>query len=148
MTRSEPYRQFRFRVEFDGKDQGGFSECTFADTTNEPIEYREGNEPPKFRKLSGLTKYGNITLKRGTMESKFFYEWIKDIMDSGTEGKRKSMSIILLDETSVTGKNDVARWNIVNAWPTKYKPSDLNAKTNDVALESLEIAHEGFSRES
>jgi phage tail-like protein len=82
------------------------------------------------------------------MESKFFYEWIKKIVDSGTEGQKKSMSIILLDETGETEKKDVARWDIVNAWPTKYKPADLNAKTNDVAIESLEIAHEGFSRVS
>jgi phage tail-like protein len=59
MVRQDPYRQFRFRI--DGIDQAGFSECTFADTTTDPVEYREGDEPPIFRKLSGLTKFGNIT---------------------------------------------------------------------------------------
>ena len=63
--RKDPYRQFRFRVEISGISQAGFSECTFADTTTDPVEYREGTERPTFRKLSGLTKYGNITLKWG-----------------------------------------------------------------------------------
>jgi len=142
--RVDPYRQFRFRVEIDGIGQAGFSECTFADTTTDPIEYREGNELPTFRKLSGLTKYGNITLKWGITDSMDLYNWRKQIIDTGAEGARKNVSIILIDEA---GK-DKARWNIVQAWPTKYDPADFNAKTNDVAIETLEIAHEGFTRVS
>jgi phage tail-like protein len=142
--RVDPYRQFRFRVEIDGIGQAGFSECTFADTTTDPIEYREGNEPPTFRKLSGLTKYGNITLKWGITDSMDLYKWRKQVIDTGAQGARKNVSIILIDEA---GK-DKARWNIVQAWPTKYDPADFNAKTNDVAIETLEIAHEGFTRVS
>ena len=63
MPRKDPYRQFRFRVEIDSITQAGFSDCTFGDTTTDPVDYREGNEPPVSRKLSGLTKFGNITLK-------------------------------------------------------------------------------------
>jgi phage tail-like protein len=65
----DPYRQFRFIVKVGDKDVGGFSECTVAETTVDPIDYREGSEEPRFRKVSGLTKYGNITLKRGTSDS-------------------------------------------------------------------------------
>jgi phage tail-like protein len=142
--RVDPYRNFRFRVEIDGIGQAGFSECTFADTSTEPIEYREGNEPPVFRKLSGLTKYGNITLKWGITDSMDLYNWRKQIIDTGAEGARKNMAIILIDEA---GK-DKARWDIVQAWPIKYDPTDFNAKNNEVGIETLEIAHEGFTRAS
>ena len=142
--RVDPYRQFRFRIEIDGIKQAGFSECTFADTTTDPVEYREGIEPPIFRKLSGLTKYGNITLKWGITDSMDLYKWRQQVIDTGAEGARKNLSIILIDEA---GK-DKARWNIVQAWPTKYKPADFSSKANEVAIETLEIVHEGFTRAS
>jgi phage tail-like protein len=142
--RVDPYRQFRFRIEIDGIKQAGFSECTFADTTTDPVEYREGNEPPIFRKLSGLTKYGNITLKWGITDSLDLYKWRQAVIDKGAAAQRKNMAIILIDETGA----DKARWNIVQAWPTKYKPADFSSKANEVAIETLEIVHEGFTRAS
>jgi phage tail-like protein len=142
--RVDPYRNFRFRVEIDGIKQAGFSECTFADTSTEAVEYREGNEPPIFRKLSGLTKYGNITLKWGITDSLDLYKWRQDTIDKGAAAQRKNISIILIDETGA----DKARWNIVQAWPIKYDPTDFNAKNNEVGIETLEIAHEGFTRAS
>ena len=144
VDRVDPYRNFRFRVEIDGIKQAGFSECTFADTSTEAVEYREGNEPPIFRKLSGLTKYGNITLKWGITDSLDLYKWRQDVIDKGAAAQRKNMSIILIDETGA----DKARWNIVQAWPTKYKPADFSSKANEVAIETLEIVHEGFTRAS
>ena len=142
MPKQDPYRQFRFRVEIDGITQAGFSDCTFADTTTDPVEYREGDEPPVFRKLSGLTKYGNITLKGGSTDSMELYNWRQQIIDTGAEGARKNVSIILVDEAGA----DKARWDIVRAWPSKYDPPDFSAKGNEVAIESLDIVHEGFKR--
>ena len=142
--RVDPYRSFRFRVEIDGIGQAGFSECTFADTSTEAVEYREGNEVPTVRKLSGLTKYGNITLKWGITDSMDLYKWRQQVIDTGAAGARKNIAIVLVDEA---GK-DKARWNIVQAWPVKYDPTDFNAKNNDIAIETLEIAHEGFTRAS
>lgn len=144
MARNDPYRQFRFRVEIDGITQAGFNEVSFADTTTDPVEYREGNELPVFRKLSGLTKYGNITLKWGITDSINLYNWRQQVIDTGAEGARKNMGIILMDEAGA----DKARWDIVEAWPSKYDPSDFSAKGNEVAIESLEIVHEGFKRVS
>lgn len=143
-NRVDPYRNFRFRVEIDGIQQAGFTDCTFTDTTTEAIKHRDGNEPPVFRKLSGLTEYGNITLKWGNTDSMDLYKWRQQIIDTGAEGARKNMAIVLIDEA---GK-DKARWNIVQAWPVKYKPADFSSKANEVAIETLEIAHEGFSRVS
>ena len=142
MPRQDPYRQFRFRIEIDGVGQVGFSECTFADTTTDTIEYREGDELPRLRKLSGLTKYGNITLKWGITDSMDLYNWRRQVIDTGAEGARKNVSITLIDEAG-DGK---ARWEIERAWPSKYDPADFNAKGNDVAIETLEIVHEGFKR--
>src|SRR4030042_4991045 len=109
MARKDPYRQFRFRVEIDGITLAGFSECTFADTTTDPVEYREGNEIPVFRKLSGLTKYGNITLKWGITDSMDLYKWRQQVIDTGAEKERKNISIILIDE----GGADKSRWDMV-----------------------------------
>ncbi len=144
MARRDPYRQFRFRVEIDGINQAGFSDCSFGDTTTDPVEYREGNELPVFRKLSGLTKYGNITLKWGITDSMDLYNWRQRVIDAGAEKERKNMSIILIDEAGA----DKARWDIVQAWPNKYDPTDFSAKGNEVAIETLEIVHEGFKRVS
>ncbi len=142
MPKTDPYRQFRFRVEIDGITQAGFSECSFADTTTDPVEYREGDEPPVQRKLSALTKYGNITLKWGITDSMDLYNWRQQIVDTGAQGARKNMSIILHSEDD-TPK---CRWDLVRAWPTKYDPPDFSAKGNEVAIETLEIVHEGFKR--
>jgi len=144
MPRKDPYRQFRFRVEIDGISQAGFSECSFADTTTDAVEYREGDEIPTARKLSGLTKFGNITLKWGITDTMEIYNWRQQIIDTGAEGARKNMSIILVDEAG----SDKARWDITRAWPTKYDPPDFSAKGNEVAIETLEIIHEGFKRVS
>ncbi len=146
MPRQDPYRQFRFRIEIDGiRQQAGFSECSFADTTTDPVEYREGDEPPVFRKLSGLTKYGNITLKWGIDDASMdIYNWRQQVIDTGAEGARKKVAIILIDEAG----NDKARWDIERAWPSKYDPPDFSAKGNEVAIETLEIVHEGFKRVS
>src|SRR5258706_9710928 len=65
MARNDPLRNFRYRLEIDSITQAGFSEVAIADTTIDAVEYREGTDPPHVRKLSGLTKYGNITLKWG-----------------------------------------------------------------------------------
>ncbi|MCP4369596.1 MAG: phage tail protein [Deltaproteobacteria bacterium] len=142
MPKTDPFRQFRFRVEIDGITQAGFSECSFADTTTDPVEYREGDEPPVQRKLSALTKYGNITLKWGITDSMDIYDWRQKVVDTGALDARKNVSIILIDEAGA----DQSRWDIERAWPTKYDPPDFSAKGNDVAIETLEIVHEGFKR--
>lgn len=143
-TRTDPYRGFRFRVEIDGITTAAFAEATIPDSTIDPVEYREGTDPTTLRKLSGLTKYGNITLKKGLTDSMDLYDWIKQIQQTGAVKARKNMSLILIDEEG----NDKARWDIVEAWPTKYDVTDFNAKGNEVLIESLEIVHEGVTRVS
>lgn len=143
-TRTDPYRNNRFRIEIDGVDQGGFREVTIAESSQDPIEYREGTHPPTMRKIPGLIKYGNVTLKWGLTDSHALFDWRKSIEDGKTAANRKNMAIVVIDDE---GK-EKARWNFSNAWPTKYHAADLNATANEVAIETLEIAHEKMERVS
>jgi len=142
MPRNDPYRNFRFRVEIDGITQAGFSEVSGFDITVDPIDYREGTEPIHVRKLPGLAKYGNITLKWGITDSMDLYNWSKEVVDGKIQ--RKNIAIILINEAG----DDKARWEVVEAWPTKYTPASMNAKGNEVAIETLEICNEGVQRVS
>ncbi len=139
-ARVDPYRNFNFLVEIDGITQAGFSDCTGFGSSNDPIEYREGGENTTNRKLPGQTKYPNITLKWGLTDSRELYDWDLDV----TKGKveRRSGSIIL---NNLEGK-EVMRWNFFEAWPTKWDGPDFSAKGTDVAIETLELAHERIER--
>lgn len=138
--RKDPYRGFRYRVEIEGITQAGFSEVSGYNTSLDVIEYREGNERTTPRKLPGLTKYGNITLKWGVTDSMDMYKWIENAVNGKIE--RKTVTIISINEEGT----DVATWQIIEAWPAKYTAPNFNAKGNEVAIESLELAHEGLTR--
>ncbi len=142
MARNDPYRNFRFRLEIDGLQQAGFSEVSGFDIAIDPIDYREGTDPTHVRKLTGLTKYGNVTMKWGVTDSLDLYNWHKQLVDGDIQ--RKDLAIVLVNEAG----NDKARWEIVEAWPTKYDSMDLNAKGNEVSIETLELCNEGVIRKS
>lgn len=139
-----PYRNFRFRIEIGGITQAGFQDCTFGNATVEPVEYREGPDATTPRKLSGQTKYSNITLKWGLTDSTELYDWHRRVVETGAASERQNISIVLIDEEG----NDKSRWEVVQAWPTNYDPSDFAAKGSEVAIETLEIVTEGFTRVS
>lgn len=140
--RIDPYRNFRFRVEIDGIAVAGFSEATVADATVAVVEYRNGNDPTFQKQLSGLTKFGNITLKTGLTDSVLLYAWHQLVVTKGAKDNRKNVSLILIDEAEA----DQSRWDIVEAWPTKYDPSDFSSKGSEVMVETLELVHEGITR--
>ena len=137
-----PHGKFNYKVEIDGLEAGGFSEVTGFDASIDVIEDREGDMTQTPLKIPGLKKYGNITLKQGLVDSMVLYEW----MTAGLEGdvERKTLTITLLD---IAG-SPAASWQIINAWPVKYTAPDFNATSSEVAIESLEIAHEGMTRVS
>ena len=137
--RNDPYGQFNFLIEIDGVVKGGFSEASGLTTDTNVIEYREGAEQHgTTRKLPGLIKYNNIVLKRGWTKDKSLWAWRKKVIDGKTQ--RNSGSIVLLDEA----RNEALRWNFREGWPSKWEGPALNAKTSEVAVETLEIAHEGL----
>jgi phage tail-like protein len=140
MAREDPLRTFRFRVEIDGIVTAGFSEVVVAGTTTDAIDYREGTDPPHVRKLTGLTKYGNITVKHGLTTSLELFQWHRDVV-AGQQA-RKNVVIVVADEAGA----DKARFVVTEAWPAKSSVSTLNAKSNEVVIETLELANEGFER--
>ena len=142
MAREDPYRNFKFRVEIDGVAAAHFSEVMIAETTTDVVEYREGMDPNHVRKLPGLTKYGNITLKRGVTNNQVLWQWHKDVLDGKIASSRKTIAITVIDEAGA----DKARFVVAEAWPMKYDPSDLNAKGNESLIEVVEIANEGIER--
>ena len=142
MARKDPYRNFRFRVEIDGIAQASFADATIPDSSTAPIDYREGTDPVHSRKLSGMTTYGNVTLKWGLTDSMDLYNWRKQVIDKGALGARKNLSLVLIDEAG----DDKARWNVMEAWPTKYDASDFSAKGSEVVIESLDLVCEEVVR--
>jgi phage tail-like protein len=145
MARNDPLRNFRFRVEIEGIPIMGFNEAAMAEVTTDVIDDRVGTDPTHVRKLPGLTKYGNITLKYGmTTDSKKLYDWHKAILAGQIQKNRKQVTIVVQDESGA----DKARFVVSQAWPMKYDGADYDAKGNAVAIETLELANEGVERES
>lgn len=136
-----PYKNYRFKVEIEGTMVAGFNEVTGFDATIDVIEYREGdatiNTP---RKQPGLVKYSNITFKRGVIDEIEFFSWVEESFSGNLT--RKTIVINLYDDADEV----VASWQLVNAWPAKYTGPDLNGLGAEVAIESIEFAHEGLSR--
>ena len=136
----DPYRGYNFRLEIDGIERGGFREVSGLDSSQDPIEYREGIDPLHARKMPGLNKYSNISLKWGTTDDASLWEWRKKAIDGKVE--RKNGSIILINDAG----EDKTRWNFHNGYPSKWTGPSFNATGNEVAIETLEIAHEGLDK--
>ena len=125
-----PYRTFRYTVEIDGIARGGFSEVSGFDLNVDVVEYREGDDLRNTpRKLAGLTKFGNVTLRWGVSDDSDFLDWVYSVAPTNTGA-------------------DGPQWTIINAWPVRYSIPDLNALGSEVAIESIEICHEGLTRVS
>lgn len=139
MAAQYPIPKFHFLVQWGGS-RLGFSEVTGMDIQVEAIEYREGSSPDYSKiKMPGLHKYSNITLKRGTFEGDTeYYAWIKTVNLNKVE--RRDVTISLLNESH----EPVITWRVRNAFPVKVQASDLKADGNEVAIETLELAHEGL----
>ena len=136
-----PLRNFRFAVEIEGVIQaGGFSEASGFSSESDVIEYREGNHPPHVRKLPGLNKAGDITLKRGLSDDTALFAWRQEIVDG--KYNRHNVSIIAHDEEG----NEQARWECLDAWPSKLEPPTFDAKGTDVAISTLTIACQEVKR--
>jgi phage tail-like protein len=138
--RVDPYANFNFLVEIDGITQAGFRECSGIDSSIEIHEFRQGGDNLTSRKLPMKAKYTNITLKWGLTDNHDLYDWHRQALDGNVQ--RKNGSIVVLDRQ---GKEQV-RWNFFAAWPSKYDGASLNAEGNDVAIETLELAHERLER--
>jgi phage tail-like protein len=145
VPRNDPYGGFNFQITLtnvstDGTAvTGSFTEVSGLDAEIAPIEYRNGSEDITMRKMPGLKKFTNIVLKRGVIGDVTFWNWILQGLNGAIN--RVDGNIILLNEQ----KTPVMQWNITRAWPCKYTGPGLNAKNSEIAIESLEICHEGLS---
>lgn len=139
-VRNDPYGNYNFLIEIDGITRAAFHEVSGFDSTIDVIEHREGGDNISPRKLPGQTKYSNIVLKWGLSIDTDLVTWHQQAVDGDIQ--RKNGSIVLLDRRG----QEVARWNFVNAWPSKWTGASLNAEGNDVSIETLELAHEGVRR--
>lgn len=140
-ARVDPHRNFNFLVELDGIAQASFTECSGLEATTEVIETREGGDNVTVHKLPGKTTYADISLKWGLTDSDELWKWRLSVIEGTFQ--RKNGSIVLFD---LTNKKEVVRWNFVNAWPSKWDGPSLSAKGNDIAIETLVLAHEGMAR--
>jgi phage tail-like protein len=140
--RNDPYRGYNYMVEIDKVVRGAFSEVGGLTADGDSVDYREGTDmQSNVRKLTGLRKFANLTLKRGYTQDKELWKWYANIMN-GVEDRR-NVTIVLKNER----REEVLRWHVEGAWINKIEGPALKASGNDVAMESLEIVHEGLTLE-
>ncbi|MEM6721442.1 MAG: phage tail protein [Bacteroidota bacterium] len=134
---SYPIPKFHFQVEWGGT-KIGFQEVSGLNVETDKIEYRDGASP-EYSKINmpGMVKYTDIVLKRGVFKGdNEYYEWMK--MNKLNKAERRDITISLLDEEHAP----VVVWKVLNAWPLKIESTDLKGEANEVAIETLTLAHE------
>lgn len=136
----DPYAVFNFVVEINNITVGGFSEVTGLQAETEYETIREGGVNDYEHKLARITKYPNLTLKRGILDADELWRWHEQVVDGTVE--RNTITIKLQD----IQKED--KWTLVfnDAYPVKWSVSDLNATSGTIALETVEFAHNGMKR--
>lgn len=138
MDRKDPFNGFNFAVEMDGITRMGFKQCSGLDSSTTVTKYREGTDPTLgSRLLPGMLTHSNITLTRGITDDAALWNWRASV----ASGKpvRRTISIILRNDAG----EEKIRWNIKNCWPSKWAGPAFDATSDAVAIETLELAHEG-----
>ena len=135
-----PLPKFHFQVQWGGT-RIGFTEISGLDVETEVIEYRDGASPEYSKmKIPGMQKFGNVTMKRGVFASdNDYFNWWNTVSLNTIE--RRDVTVSLLNEQH----EPVVVWKIKNAWPAKIGSTDLKADGNEIAIESIELAHDGLS---
>lgn len=137
---TNPFGSSHFLVEIDGIPAAGFVEVSGLEADVAVVDYRNGNDKSgAAHKLPGEAKYANLTLKRGLTADLNLWTWMQQTLDG--QVSRRNLSVILMNEKG----DPVMRFNVKDAWPVRWTGPTLNAEANTVALETLEIAHEGLS---
>jgi|SRR5580704_1369518 phage tail-like protein len=137
--RVDPFRSYNFAVEVEGLVAGGFSEVSGLEIDIEVQQYREGGVNGFIHQRAGPAKYpSNLIFKRGVTDSKVLWNWYWDVVQ-GTIN-RKNVSVLLMDESG----EERLRWNFEQAYPVKWAGPGLHAGSNEVAIETLELAHKGL----
>jgi phage tail-like protein len=138
-TRHDPVLSFHFAVEISGLFVAGFSDVTGLQAEIEVTEYREGGVNGYIHKRAGPTKYSsNLILKKGITDNKELWSWYTAVMRGNIQ--RKPVDVVLMSSSGEESR----RWKLVNAYPVKWNGPELKATASEVAVETLELAHEGL----
>ena len=140
--RIDPFRSFNFSVEIDNIPRAAFSDVSGLTADGDPADYREGTDlQQNVRKLVGLRKFTAITLKRGYTRDDSLWRWHSNILNGQPD--RRNVTIVLMNEA----REPVMRWHAENAWINKIEGPSLKANGSEVAMESVELLHEGLTFE-
>ena len=138
---ADKYSQlWRFKVTIDEVEAASFTEVKGLSVQRDVVEYWEGGENTFHHKLVGATRWTNIQLLQGSSDSTTLFDWLKKAVDGTIE--RKNGSIMALDRRGEV----VARWNFRNAWPCRYQGPDFRGGVSQIAIELIELAHDGFEK--
>jgi phage tail-like protein len=149
--RLDPYKNFKFRVKWDGRYVAGVMKVSTLKRTTEVVEHRDGGDPSSSRKSPGRTKYEPITLERGVTHDREFELWVNKVWNVGSrlgaevslKDFRKDMTIEIYNES---GQPALA-YRIYRCWPSEFETGELDAGSNAVLIQRLKIEIEGFERD-
>ena len=151
-TRHDPYKNFNFRVKWDGAYIAGISRVTGLIRTTGVVEHREGGDPSTSRKSTGLTQFDAITMERGLTEDTAFEDWANLVWKLGA-GLGSEMALnefrkdILIELYNEAGQL-VRAYHVYRCWPSEYQAlPDLDAGANAVAIERIKLENEGWERD-
>ena len=151
-TRRDPYKNFKFRVKWDGQYVAGISKVTGLKRTTEVVKHRSGGDPSTSRKSPGRTEYDAITLERGVTEDVAFEQWAGKVWQFGAQlgaevslkDFRKNITIELYNEAG----QKVQAYNIFRCWVSEYQAwPDFDANANAVAIQHIKLENEGWERD-
>ncbi|HZS37282.1 MAG TPA: phage tail protein [Polyangia bacterium] len=143
LNRTDPYGGYMFKVELGGVIQAQFKTCAGLDSARSAVKYREGTETSlASRQLGGLVNVTNITLAHGITSESSLWDWYNDVANGKIA--RRDIAIVLFDDL----QNERIRWTVKNAWPTKWSGPSFDATSDAIAIETLELVHEGVEKTS
>ena len=137
----DPYRAYNFKLMIGGIAEGHFTQCSGMSVDVAAIDYREGGTNQVVHRLPGPVTYGDITLRFGLTASRELWTWFMTAVTGRVV--RKNVSIVLLDADGVA---EVARWDLINAWPKSWRGAPLDTLSKEVAIESVTLVYETFAR--
>ncbi len=152
-TRFDPYKNFKFRVKWDGKYVAGVSKVGSLKRTTEVVKHREGGDPSSTRKSPGRTEYEAITLERGVTHDKEFEQWANKVWNYGS-GLGAEVSLkdfrkdIIIEVYNETGQVVIA-YKVYRCWVSEFQAeADLDANANAVLIQTIKLENEGWERDN
>lgn len=139
----DPLRAYNFKLLINNITEGHFTEVGGLGVQVERISYREGGNNSVVRAIPGRVTYSAVTFRYGLTSSQELWDWLMTAVEGRVS--RRNVSVVMLDSV---GSTEVLRWNLINAWPQEWYGAPLNAMSQELAIETLVLAHEGMLRET